>query len=291
MSIDRPALRRLIAGELAQPVAPGVTALSERIRVEHPGALAILFYGAGLWKTDAGALLDFYVLAERYRDVDPRRTHALLGRLLPPNVYYLAHRGVRCKFAVMRLDQFRAAAAGRSPSTQIWARFAQPSRLVYARDAAARESVAAALAEAVITFHRQTLPLLADGDPPARELWLNGLKRTYANEWRSERGERAEHLYAASREALEARSAIVLPGCGPAERIATRGARRWLAKATYFMQLLKAVFTFEGGVDYALWKIERQSGVKLSATDFQRRHPLIAAWPLLWKAWRRGALR
>ena len=77
----------------------------------------------------------------------------------------------------------------------------------------------------------------------------------------------------------------------PAPRPAIRGLRRVAGKAVYFLQLVKAVFTFEGGVDYAIWKIERQSGVKLEASDFQRRHPLVAAWPLVWKAWRAGGLR
>jgi hypothetical protein len=54
---------------------------------------------------------------------------------------------------------------------------------------------------------------------------------------------------------------------------------------------MKATLTFENGVDYALWKIERQSGVHMKASPLQRRHPLIAAWPLVWKLWRKGAFR
>ncbi|HSH43716.1 MAG TPA: hypothetical protein VK973_16465 [Arenicellales bacterium] len=292
MIARRRELCELIGAELATPVDPAIAELAERVRAGRHGVAAMLFYGSGLWKPPAAdTVFDFYLLVDSYRAFDPRRIHALFGRLLPPNVYYLEHGKLRCKAAVIRVDQFARAAAGHGPNSQIWARFAQPCRLVYARDPATRDAVAGFLADAVITFHAQTLPLLGTAERSARDVWLRGLRQTYGNEWRSESGDRAETLYTASREALDARSRLVLTDCRPAPRVATRGARRALAKIVYFLQLLKAVFTFEGGVDYALWKIERQSGVKLEASDFQRRHPLLAAWPLVWKAWRAGGLR
>lgn len=290
-TLDR-ALQDLIAGELEIPVAPAVTAMSDRLRSGRGGIIAVLFYGSGLWKEpENDTVFDFYVLTDSYLAFDSRRLHSLFGWLLPPNVYYLEHAGLRCKFAVIRGDQFRNAAAGRSLNTQIWARFAQPCRLVYARDRDARDAVAGVLADAVITFHAQTVPLLAANEHDPRSVWIRGLKQTYHNEWRSESGARAEDIYQASRTALDARSRLVLPDCRPAGRVATRGMGRVLSKTVYFLQLMKAVFTFDGGVDYALWKIERQSGVKLQASEFQRRHPLVAAWPLVWKAWRAGGLR
>lgn len=292
MSADIEALRRLVGEELGKPVAPEITILSDRLRAGRSGVAAVLFYGSGLWKPpDREVVFDFYVLVDGYTSFDPQRLHALFGWLLPPNVYYLEHGRGRCKFAVIRIDQFERAAAGRSLNSQIWARFAQPCRLLYVRDAAVRERVSAALADAVVTFHAQTLPLLTWDRRDPRSVWTLGLQRTYDNEWRSESAGRAEDIYEASRTPLDARSRLVLPHCRPAHNLATRGARRLLAKTIYFLQLMKAVFTFDGGVDYALWKIERQSGVKLQASEFQKRHPLIAAWPLVWKAWRTGGLR
>jgi hypothetical protein len=292
VSMNMPALRELITAELETPIDPAISGLADRIRAGRGGIGAVLFYGSGLWKPPAGdTVFDFYILVDSYLAFDARRTHALAGRVLPPNVYYLEAGDLRCKYAVIRFDQFQRAAAGRSPNSQIWARFAQPCRLVYARDRAARTAVAAMLADAVVTFHAQTLPLLAAGDHAPGSVWIRGLRQTYGNEWRTESGDRAEDIYAASRDALDARSRLVLPHCGPAGHVATRGPRRLLSKTVYFLQLVKAVFTFDGGVDYALWKIERQSGVKLEASEFQRRHPLIAAWPLVWKAWRAGGLR
>lgn len=292
MNVDIDALRRLIDSELDQVVAPRIVQLADRVRGSRESVLAVLFYGSGMWTAPSeDTVFDFYVITETYRGFDPRRLQAALGRLLPPNVYYLEHDGLRCKYAVIRCDQFRRGAAGRGLTTQIWARFAQPCRLLYARDRAARDTIVDALAEAVVTFHEQTLPLTENPERRAQVIWTRGLERTYANEWRSEDDGRAAAIFDASRRALEARSRLVLPGCRAARHPATRGGRRVLGKAVYFVQLMKAVFTFEGGVDYALWKIHRQSGVALEASDFQRRHPLIAAWPLVWRAWRRGALR
>jgi len=291
MTINRANLHELISAELDEPVAPEIDALGRRLRRKRQGVQAILFYGAGLWKcAQADTVLDFYILIDGYRTFDPRLSHAVFGSLLPPNVYYLEHDNLRCKYAVIRRDQFERAAAGRTLTSQVWARFAQPCRLLYARDQAARRAVVAALSESVITFHAQALPLVG-GEPQARRLWTAGLQQTYANEWRSEGVDRPERIFSASADALSARSNLVLPHCRPATRVMTRGARRVLAKAVYFTQLVKAVFTFDGGVDYALWKVERQSGVRLQASDFQRRHPLLGAWPLVWKAWRAGGLR
>ncbi len=49
--------------------------------------------------------------------------------------------------------------------------------------------------------------------------------------------------------------------------------------------------TFEGGVDYILWKIERHSGVTVDIEPRLRRHPLLAMWILAWRLYRRGGFR
>jgi hypothetical protein len=68
-------------------------------------------------------------------------------------------------------------------------------------------------------------------------------------------------------------------------------ARRAYGKAVCLLRLMKAAFTFEGGADYILWKIERHSGVRVEASPFQRRHPLLGGWGLLWRLYRQGAFR
>lgn len=293
MSVNQPlSLNELISQEILQPVGQEILSLCEAIRANRQGILAILFYGSGLWKkASKDTMYDFYILVENYKNFDSRNVHALLGRVLPPNVYYLELEDIRCKYAVMRMDQFQKAARGEALNSQIWARFAQPCRMPFVSSDNVTEIVIDALKDAIITFHQQTLPLLNTDEADPERIWQSGLKQTYNNEWRSERQDRFSDIYQASQQALEARTRLALPECRRTVPISTTGIRRLVAKTVYFLQLLKAALTFDGGIDYALWKIERQSGVKLKASELQRRHPLLTAWPLVWKAWRSGALR
>ncbi|RDD60832.1 hypothetical protein [Ferruginivarius sediminum] len=315
MAGEREALTELITAEVARPVDGDAAALVEVIRARGGGIAAVLLYGSGLWQgASTDRVWDFYVLVDDYQDFDARRLPAWLARVLPPNVYYIeARRGervLRSKCAVMRLDQFARAAAGHAATPQIWARFAQPCRLVHARDERARETVVAALADAVVTFHRRSLPLVGEGEAGFREVWRAGLAETYAQELRSERAGRPDAVIDAAPDAFAARTRLAVPLTGfPAQveaddRIrmampapqkhlarAMRPWRRLRGKVVVLLRLMKAAFTFEGGVDYVLWKIERHSGVRVEPNDFQRRHPLIGGWPLLWELYRRGGFR
>lgn len=309
----RTELRKFLAAEMAQPVNRDVELLTEHL-ARKPGVVAVLFYGSGLWSA-AGrdTVYDFYLLVEHMADfVGGRGWKALAGALLPPNVYYFelpTPRGVlRSKFAVLRGDQFAAAARGGAFTPHIWARFSQPCRLVAVRDEGVRAAVVAALADAVVTFHERTLPLC--GPVAVPEFWAAGLASTYASELRSESGERGRAITGAAPEAFAARTRLALPLCGAGARLAAAGrvtselppavraahvrrlARRrpWM-KLVVLARLIKAAFTFEGAMDYARYKIERHWGFRIHVTDFQRRHPLIAGWPLLWKVFRRGGLK
>jgi len=56
-------------------------------------------------------------------------------------------------------------------------------------------------------------------------------------------------------------------------------------------RLIKALFTFEGGLDYIAWKLERHSGVHVDIPERVRRYPLIFVWGLFWDLYRRGIFR
>ena len=296
----------LIAGLRAEALAPvrdpGIRALVAAIHARAHGPVrAVLFYGSGLWDgADPDKVQDFYALVARQRDFDPRPVRAALARVLPPNVYYLEADadGVtyRAKVAVMRWDQFARAARGRAATPHIWARFAQPCRIVDADTPARAEATLAALADAVTTFHRKLAPLVpADAD--ARGFWLAGLAETYARELRSERRDRAAAVFDADPERFAWRTACARDAMGRPTAAARRRARRRAAvarpagKAIALLRLMKATLTFDGGVDYILWKIERHSGVRETPSAFTRKHPLIGGWPLLVRLYRRGAFR
>jgi hypothetical protein len=316
------ALAGLVAEELAQPVPEAARLLAEAIRARTgPATAAILFYGSCLRKRSAEGVLDFYVLVDAYRAANPGRRLALANALLPPNVFYLelasANGVLRAKYAVVSLDDFARGAAGRWLRTGIWARFSQPVRAVYLRDAVAQQAVAAACAESVLTLLERALPLLpGEGDrirAGAAELWQTAFGETYAAEMRPERPESIAGLFldqpdryarAAQLAALElearGRLRVLTRGdpleieLGPGERRRRRRAariRRPLAKLAYVAQLLKTGFTFGDWLPYALWKLERHSQTRFEMSERQRRHPFLFGLPLLLRALRERALR
>ncbi|MGH0029796.1 MAG: hypothetical protein ACQGVC_08390, partial [Myxococcota bacterium] len=70
-----------------------------------------------------------------------------------------------------------------------------------------------------------------------------------------------------------------------------RRLHRWAAKGAGAAALLKSAFTFGDWLPYALWKIERHTGTRLEPTERQRRHPLIFAWPLIFRVLAKRELR
>jgi hypothetical protein len=302
MADPRAALTDLIAQELAQPVAPAVLAVADAVRARHPhAALAVLFYGSCLRKPEsllADSLLDFYLLVDDYRHAYGGALAAFANRVLPPNVFYLeAQTGgaiLRCKYAVISLAQFQAGMSPTADNVSLWARFSQPSRLVWSRDPQAGQAVATACTEATLTMLGNTLPLL-DQNASAEAIWQRAFEETYRAELRSEGVERAAELVAADAERYRRLTALARPAIGSAGDTATCAAawrrRRRTSKLLNLARLVKATFTFDGALDYVLWKVRRHSGVVLPVTDWQRRHPLLSAPLLAWRLYRLGAFR
>jgi hypothetical protein len=118
--------------------------------------------------------------------------------------------------------------------------------------------------------------------------WQRGFEQTYRTELRPEGNARAEEIVAANAEFYR-EAALLLQGT-PAMRISWARARA-AGKLLSLLRLAKAAFTFEGGADYAAWKIERHTGRKIIVSDWQRRHPLIAGILILPRLLRSRALR
>ena len=100
---------------------------------------------------------------------------------------------LRCKYAVISLAQFQSGMSRTADNVSLWARFSQQSRLVWARDAATIQPVAAACAEAVLTMLGNALPLASDG-ANAETVWQRAFEETYRAELRSEGPARAAEL-------------------------------------------------------------------------------------------------
>lgn len=273
---------------VGEPVAEAVQVLAAELLDRYGSHVtAILMYGSCLRTGDPyEGLVDLYVLVDEYEPVYRRRWLALANRLLPPNVFYLEseHQGrkVRSKYAVITLDGFHRGIY-RWFHSYLWGRFSQPCRLIYSRDAAVTDAVVRSLIGAAERVIRETVPVL----PPCFDiptLWQTGLALSYRSELRAEKAEvRAGELYrwaAAFYERLTPPLLTRLPY--PVKRIATGfcleipPSRRLLArwkwrlrpvqgKLLSLLRLIKALFTFQGGVDYIIWKLERHTGQALGS--------------------------
>ena len=67
--------------------------------------------------------------------------------------------------------------------------------------------------------------------------------------------------------------------------------RRWQGRILSILRLAKATFTFSNSVDYAAWKIERHTGVRVEITPLLRRHPILWGLKVAKQLLQRGVLR
>ena len=304
MAVPEQAMLDLIAQESTADPWPAVEALAEAAREQQgPGVLAVLFYGSVRRDQDEeGGIVDLFLLVENYAALPGSRLRHVLNALLPPNVFYLETafegRRLRAKYAVITLSQFERSVGPGALLPYFWARFAQPTSLIWSRDEASRARVHAALALAVETLIRAAWPLF-EAPPESVDFWARAFTETYRSELRAERkGRRAQQIYDAHPVRYDRLLAALPQGRrGATGRAARRRAklawwlRRVLGKTSSVLRLLKAAFTFQNGADYLAWKITRHSGVEIELTPWQRRHPILAASMLVWRLYLRGAIR
>ena len=295
--MDRSGLRSLVAAELAEPVDPRVIDMAEDLAARHPAAArAVLFYGSCLRERQLeGLMLDFYLIVSDYRGAYGKSWLAGANRLIPPNVFPLEHRGLASKYAVLSEADFARECGEGAKTVSVWARFAQPSRLVWASGDAARERVTVNVATAAPTLLKLALPMTEDRDD-VLAVWRQGFALTYQSEPREERRDRRASIVDSDPERYrrvgEAAMEIIgrsAPSRSEAERI-WKSLRR-SGKRASVLRLTKASFTFAGGIDYLAWKINRHSGTRVEIKPWQRRWPLLAALTLLPRLLKRGAIR
>lgn len=291
-----------------------LAALRSALERRHgAGIECLLFYGSCLRSGDLfEGLVDLYVIVRDYRGAHRSRAAAAANRLLAPNVYYLQARvgedTVRCKYAVFSSGALARGVSHRWFESYLWGRLCQPVAIAWAADETAFARARDALRQATITFLDRVLPCVPAAGG-VRELWRQGLALSYATELRAERSGRsaelsehgAAHFLAATREVAPAlRWPLLLEGDAYTVRIPAAARRRarlaWAlrrvqGKLLSVARLLKALFTFEGGLDYIAWKLERHSGRRVEIPEHVRRYPLIFVWGLMWKLYREGVFR
>ncbi|WP_076070401.1 hypothetical protein [Sphingomonas montana] len=299
--MDATALQSLVAAELALPVDPRVAEMAAAIAERHGrAARAVLFYGSCLRTTELdGQMLDFYLIVSDYAAAYPARWMRVANRLLPPNVFPFAYNGLASKYAVLSEADLHDLCGPDARSVSVWARFAQPSRLVWASDGKAASRTVASVARAgptALTLAMPLCPPATHGDPLA--LWRIAFAQTYRAELRAERDDRSGSIVDADPDRYRRFGDAILPDLVPADGADAelRGARRWRAlrrngKYLTVLRLAKASATFAGGIDYLAWKINRHAGTRIEIEPWQRRHPLIGALVLLPRLLRGGAVR
>ena len=263
-------LHDLVAAELAVPVDPRVASFAGAIADRYPGAArAVLFYGSCLRTSDLdGQMLDFYLIVSGYEAAYGRGWLAAANRLIPPNVFPFEHDGLAAKVAVLSESDFLRLNGPEPLSVSVWARFAQPSRLVWHYDEAAAGRCVQAVARAAPTLLAAArADLAADSLADPLDLWRRAFTLTYGAELRAERQDRPASVVdsdplryrrftgpaveAAGIGTLREDGRLDLRSITPAERRRERSLwarRRRGGKALTVIRLVKASGTFAGGI-------------------------------------------
>ena len=301
-----------------RPSSPAVSLLVKKILADYGDEVqAILFYGSCLHKEeDLDGLFDLYVLVNTYGSVNRNFRHAALNKLLPPNVFYLEipyeQHTVRSKYAILSLADLQKGTSSRWFHSYLWARFCQPTAVVYVRNDKVAEQVSKAFSQAVVTFVTRVLPRIQP-EFTIRELWSKGLELTYRSEFRPEQPDKQVRLFDVMVEYYEditrnafdgspyqvnkinnqetAHYTVTIPYRVRFISRITWAVRIVQGKILSVLRLVKGTMTFEGGVEYILWKIKRHSGVTLEASPFLKRHPVLAMFVLSFRLYRRGGIQ
>jgi hypothetical protein len=281
-------------------------ALEQVLRLRFGGALSgLLFYGSCLRRGDpTQGLVDLYVLVDDYASVRTGLLPRLADRWLPPTVFLLKTvtpdgQTLSAKFALISLKDFEEGTTTWLQS-YLWGRFSQPSRLVYYRDQVVRDRVHVALANAVIRMMSQTLAG-QDTTFSSFAFWERTFSLTYSTELRPEKARRpaknvihnADYYARVTRNAAgsiaglsasETQTDVFTHHDDPSRQWQNRlrwKVRRVQRRTLNVLRLIKSFFTFEDGVDYVIWKLERHLGEPLEISPHLHSYPLIFCWPLL----------
>ena len=281
-------LRDLVATELAESVDLKVSAMAAAIAAQYGGSSrALLFYGSCLREQQLdGLMLDFYLIVSDYRSAYPKRWMATANRLIPPNVFPFHHDGLAAKYAVLSEADFDRLNGPETRNVSVWARFAQPSRLVWAKNDEARAQAVDAVARAAPTLLGAAGKV--DGED-GLDWWRRAFALTYSSELRAERKGRSLSVVDSDPERYRMFGEAAAPLVG--SNAGQWGRRRIEGKLLSVLRLAKASATYAGGADYIAWKINRHAGTNFELKPWQKRHPLLAAISLLPRLLKSGAIR
>jgi hypothetical protein len=313
-----PTVLEIVGQPSAQPIPLSIQAAGHFLAKKYGQAVqGILLYGSCLRAgTDQDGLVDCYVIVDQYAAVYPSFWLALLNRWLPPNVFYgevnLEERVVRMKYAVLSIEDFERSVTPQWFHSYFWGRFAQPTAVMACPSQAMSQRIILGLGRAVLTFLENVLPQLPQKFS-AKDVWSIGLALSYGAELRAESKGRITTLWESNQAYYEQVAHAAFSTHFPKINVLqsndltmyereyswwdhSKNRIAWIVrkvqgKVLSILRLMKAAFTFQGGADYLIWKIERHSGVKIELTPAQRRHPIWAGLTTFWRLYRQGAFR
>jgi hypothetical protein len=264
--------------------------MAKAIAAKHGAASrAVLFYGSCLRESQLdGLMLDFYLIVSNYDDAYDRRWLAAANRLIPPNVFPFQHDGLASKYAVLSEADFHRLNGPETRSVSVWARFAQPSRLIWSASDEARQRAVSAIARAAPTL--LSAAQAQKGEEPL-DWWRRAFALTYSAELRAERSGRSGSVVDADPDRYRRFSAPAIAEIPKGSKSGQWPRRRFEGKMLSIVRLAKASLTYAGGAEYIAWKINRHAGTNIELTPWQKRHPLLAAVSLLPRLLRSGAIR
>lgn len=301
-----------MARDLSGPRPDGLGPLVDSVRQQLGDSVqALVLYGSTRRNDNPrDGLVDLLAVVSGYRAAHGANAGALFNRLLPPNVYYLEtgtdETRLRCKYIVISHADFERRMRG-GLDGYFWSRFTQPCRLLWCAEQAHAETVAQARAEAAMRFAANASGLI-DQPLPTIQFWQNAIRASYGCELRPEPLGAAQTLVERDPEFWQGLSDLVLPQlpgvrvesgqvhCAPSRGIRLRARLGWKLRRLWsrtlnVLRLFKAAGTFANGIDYLSWKLERHSGIRIEPTERMRRYPRLAAWGMLLRLIRSGALR
>ena len=305
----------LISKQASGPVPVHIHILAQKLRERYGNSvLGILFYGSCLRDPDnLEGIADLYLIVDSYYHTYDNPCLAGFNKLLPPNVFYMEvpwrNTTLRCKYGIFSLDDIHAGTSAWFHS-YLWGRLSQIVRLVYTKNNEIKDEICKSLASAVFTFISCVVPVMR-GRFTCRELWQKGLSFSYNAELRPERQDRAVGLFDYGSDYYEKITHIILTMPLFSTKVMTRShglvyevripilkyfysrflwnIRFFQGKVLSLLRLLKGFFTFENGIEYIIWKIERHSGIRVTVSPRLRRIPVVGAIAIFWRLYRSGA--
>lgn len=313
-------LREAVAARALSPEDdPALAEAAQRLAEAAGGNLdGLVFFGSrrtGAARVNVWSAYDVFVIVDRYRPFYEAMYRAglsgksaavlsLLSRWLPPTQYSIRAEGppVHLKAAVIRTDTFHRETSPRRRDHFCMGRLFQPVRILYARDAAARNALVDDLVsaqEATWGWSRPWLPPAFDAEAYGR----SALEVSMSWEVRPEPEGRAAALWDAQREEQIPVFEVLLSGLAGRGELIPAGpeglwspARAVSAVETFRLKLyfrrsiarstarwLKHIVSFEGWLDYVLRKASRHGGEPIELSERERRWPLIYLWPRLFR--------